>query len=134
MYIGDIEIPIVFSVEKSKFNEVDEIASFNSYNNSVDRVAVKHDSAIKTLVFNCYLNEAIHSTGLSLKKQRQEIKKLCQRNAEENRIDEMGYSGHLLVKNVDLRENGDNSIVNEVEITADYFPWPKYYSEIEFYQ
>jgi len=130
MFIGNTEIPIVSTIEEIESNEVDEISPLGSYDGDVDRVAVKHDSSIKTLEFLCYLNEALHSQNLSLSKQKENLRELRKRKATENKINAYGYLGHLVIQEVSISDNAENSIVNEIGIVVKYFPWPKYYSDV----
>lgn len=127
MKIGDIEIPILLTVEEGRNSEVDEITPLNK----LDKVTVNHESKVTALTITGYLNQHLHSQSLTLERQRKEIKKLRNRSKLDNSFTYGDYKGYLLVEEVEIPDNSDSKIVDEVVIEARYFPWPKYYPENE---
>ena len=129
MFIGDVEIPIVSEITPLVDAEVDEIRPLKSYDDPIDNVPVKHENTVLELTISGFVNSETHNQHLSLDEQKQELKLLRKRDKFENDINYKNYKGHLLVLGVDFVDNGENRIVNEVEVEARYFPWPKYYPE-----
>lgn len=128
MFIGDVEIPIVGDISDSQESEVDEIKGNNSYKYNIDSVAVKHESSVPTVTIFGFVNQKLHNQHLSIEEQKKELKKLRERGRIQNPINFKGYYGYLLIEEVDFTDNANSKIVNEVEITARYFPWPKYHT------
>jgi len=128
MKIGDVELPIVSEIEQRNQAEVDEIKdSFKS----IDSTAVKHSSDVSDLVITAFVNSEVHSKNYSLSKQKEEIKTLRKTTIPENSLNYRSYKGHLLVENISFIDSSDSRIINTVEIEARYFPWPKYYPDME---
>lgn len=128
MNIGNIELPIVSDIETRDEADVTEIK--DGFKN-IDSTAVKHKPKVETLVISGFLNEEIHSNNISISEQKRKIKELRKKKAIENSINYKDYKGHLLSDSVNFTDNSGSKIINEVEIEARYFPWPKYYSEDE---
>lgn len=129
--IGNVEIPIVFSVEEDTEAEVDEIAPLPAKDQFVDRVGVKHEAGVIRLEISGYLNVEVHSSNLTLSEQKDEVRKLRGNGVSDNSFEYLDYKGYLLIENVDLTDDSDSRIVNEVVIEATYYPWPKFYSGSE---
>jgi len=127
MDIGSVELPIVAGIEDGTEAEVDEIPVYSS----PDPVVSKHDAKIPTLTITGFVNEEIHSSGLTIPEQKQRLKNLRKNSVLDNTFTYDTYKGHLMVETVDFTDNADSKIVNGVEIEARYLPWPKYYSENE---
>lgn len=127
MMIGDVEIPIVGEISNSDGAEVEEIKALNG----IDSVPVKHEPSVDTITIVGFLNEHLHSQELTIDEQKSRVNLLRTRNVEDNTIDYKEYYGTLLVQEVSVAQNSENSIVNEVEIIARYLPWPKYNSEVQ---
>lgn len=123
MQIGNIELPIVASVEEDSEAEIDEIKS------QLNSVTVKHEASVKTLNISGYINQELHSEHLTLDEQKARLNLLRGRDVLDNSFIYQSYKGHLLVEEVNFSQNSDSRIVNEFEIIGRYFPWPKYYSE-----
>lgn len=123
--IGDIELPIVATVEEESEAEEDEIKS------ELNSVVVKHEPSVKTVTITGYMNEELHSDSLSLDEQKAQLNSLRDKSKLENPFVYQSYKGHLFIQEVNFSQNSDSRIVNEFEIIARYFPWPKYYSEDE---
>lgn len=120
--IGSVEIPIVYEILPSEEAEVDEISTHN-----IDNVVVKHESELPTLSISGYLNEHLHSSNDSLETQHNSVKSLRTNDVVDNSIDYKEWKGHLLIQNIDVTKSGSVRIVDEVDITAKYFPWPAFY-------
>lgn len=129
MFIGDVELPIVSDIVNSSEANVDEIKPLKEKGNRMDSVPVKHEASVKTITILGFVNEEIHSQHYSIEEQKEDIKRLRKREKSDNSFDYGSYKGYLLVENVNFVDNGDSRIVNEVEIEARYFPWPKYHPE-----
>lgn len=127
MYIGDIEIPIVSDIIDGTDAEVDEIKPLKEYGNDMDSVPVKHEQGVQTVTILGFLNQELHSEDLTLNEQKAEVRSLRDKTKLDNHIEYKEYKGHLLVENVNILDDGSSRIVDEVEIEARYFPWPKYY-------
>lgn len=125
MQIGNIELPIVASVEEDSEAEIDEIKS------QLNSVTVKHEPSVKTLNISGYINQELHSEHLTLDEQKQRLIILRKRSKLNNSFVYHSYKGYLLVEEVNFAQNSDSRIVNEFEIIARYFPWPKYYPSKE---
>lgn len=125
--IGDVEIPIVASVEDGEEASVEEIFPIHG----LDKVPVKHESQVDNIVISGFLNEELHSQGYTLEEQKRDVKRLRKRSVEGNGFDFKDYKGHFLVENIDLPENSDSVAVEEVTVSGRYFPWPKYFSQNE---
>lgn len=121
--IGNVELPIVTSVEELDESEVTEIKSY------LDSIPVKHKSSVRTISILGFVNEEIHSENLTLSEQKKELKTLRDKQKLDNPFVYHQYRGYLLVEEVEFNDNSDSRIVNEFEIVARYFPWPKYHSE-----
>lgn len=129
MFIGDVQIPIVSEIIAMKEAEVDEIAPLNSFGEVLDRIPVKHENLVENVTVLGFINKEAHHQNLSLEEQKQEIKSLRKNSREENNVDYKQYEGYFLVEDVNVLDDGDSRIVNEVEIEARYFPWPKYHPD-----
>lgn len=124
MKIGDVEIPIVSNVEHQEESEVDEIKDAFKH---IDSTPVKYSSSVDTIFISGFLNEEKHSKSLSIAEQKSLLKSLRTISVVENTFKYRDFKGHLLVEEVSFSDNSDSRIINEVEITARFFPWPKYY-------
>lgn len=143
MKIGGLLLPIISQVTELDESEVDEIKS------QLDSVVVKHESDVTALTISGFLNydiynEIINSSTVAYNKgvynenyygdrniltvdqQKRALKKLRKSRKEDNDFQYKDYKGHLLVEEVNFIENSDSRIIDEFEITAWYFPWPKY--------
>lgn len=129
MFIGDVELPIVSEISPQVEAEVDEIKPLNSYSDSIDSVPVKHESSVTEIVISGFVNSETHSEHLSIEEQKQKLKELRNNYKFENPIEYKDYFGYLLVEDIDFVDNPNSRIVNEVEIEARYFPWPRYYPD-----
>lgn len=127
MNIGNIELPIVSDIVDASEAEVDEIKANPAKGDSIDSVPVKHEPSVQTITILGFINRELHSSQLSLDDQKREIKSLREKGKLDNTIDYKSYKGHLLVENVNVLDDGASRIVDEVEIEARFFPWPKYY-------
>ena len=127
MHIGSVELPIVAGIEDGTEAEVDEIPVYSSS----DPVVSKHEAKIPTLTITGFVNEEIHSGGLSIAEQKQKLKNLRKNTVLDNSFTYDTYKGHLMIESVDFSDNADSKIVNGVEIEARYLPWPKYHSDHE---
>lgn len=125
--IGNVEIPIISSVEDVNEAAIDEIKPLNN----LDSVTPKHEPGVTTLLIGGYLNEELHSSGDALDEQKESVKSLRGNSPDQNSFVFDDYKGYLLVEEVDLDDNADSKIVKEVEIEARYFPWPKFYPDSE---
>lgn len=123
--VGDIELPIIATVEDEEEAEATEIKS------ELDSVTVKHEPSVKTLGISGYLNQELHSNNLKLDEQKERLNLLRDRDVLDNSFVYYSYKGYLLVEEVNFSQNSDSRIVDEFEIVARYFPWPKYYPEDE---
>lgn len=122
MMIGDIEIPIVTGIIEMDQTTVDEIK-----NNDVDNVVVQHEPDMTMLTISGFLNEEVHSSQKSLDGQRKDLKQLRETKFESNTFDYNVYDGLLMIESAQVIENSlDSAILEEVEIEAWYFPYPKY--------
>lgn len=122
MNIGDVEIPIVTAIIEMDQTTVDEIK-----NNDVDNVVVQHEPDMTMLTISGFLNREVHSTQKSLSEQREQLKNLRDRDFEANTFDYNVYDGLLMIETAQVIENSlDSAILEEVEIEAWYFPYPKY--------
>jgi hypothetical protein len=124
--IGDFELPLVFQVEEVDESPVEEISPLPSKESSTDHIGVQHKTGVKTLIISGFLNQELHSKNFSLDMQKDNIKKLRNTGAFENKFDYLEYDGYLSVINVDIFESSDSRIVHEVEIEGNYYPLPKY--------
>lgn len=122
--IGSVEIPLILQIEEARSAETDELQDAFKNNKPIP---VKHEADNIQLIITGYINEEIHSENLSLNEQKREIKSLRKSSKKDNPIDYKGYLGHLLIESVDFIDDGESRIVDEFEIEARYFPWPKYY-------
>lgn len=129
--IGDIEIPIVFEMERSEASPVNEIYPRNSFGNEVDNVLVEHESDVQDVTIIGVVNQELHSSNLSLDEQKKDINSLRGTQKLDNSFKYLDLKGYLLIESVNFTDNFDSDIVNEVEISAKYFPWPQYYPESE---
>lgn len=120
-------MPIVAGIEDGTEAEVDEIKQLRS----LDPVVSKHDAKVPTLTIVGFVNEEMHSGGLTIPKQKQKLKNLRKNDVLDNTFTYNTYKGHLMIESVDFSDNADSKIVNGVEIEARYLPWPKYHSEHE---
>lgn len=127
MKIGNIELPIVSDIVDSSEADVEEIKPNPAKGDSIDSVPVKHEASVQSVTILGFINEEVHSGGLTLDEQKEDIKNLRDRGKIDNTINYRDYKGHLLVENVNVLDEGDSRIVDEVEIEGRYFPWPKYY-------
>jgi hypothetical protein len=127
MQIGNVELPIVSAIEDGTEAEVDEIKPFNP----LDPVVSKHEAKVPTLTIIGFVNEEMHSSGLTIPEQKQRLKNLRKNDVLDNTFTYDTYKGHLMIENVDFSDNADSKTVNSVEIEARYLPWPKYYEEHE---
>jgi len=123
--VGDIELPIVATVEDEEEAEATEIKS------ELDSVTVKHEPSVKTVGISGYLNQELHSNDLTLDEQKERLNLLRDRSKLNNPFIYQSYKGYLLVEEVNFSQNADSRIVNEFEIVARYFPWPRYYPSKE---
>jgi hypothetical protein len=122
MMIGDVEIPIVTGIIEMDQTTVDEIK-----NNDVDNVVVQHEPDMTMLTISGFLNKEVHSSQNSLDGQRKEFKQLRETEFESNTFDYNVYDGLLMIESAQVIENSlDSAILEEVEIEAWYFPYPKY--------
>lgn len=122
MNIGDVEIPIVTAIIEMDQTTVDEIK-----NNDVDNVVVQHEPDMTMLTISGFLNEEVHSSQKSLDGQRKDLKQLREAEFESNTFDYNVYDGLLMIESAQVIENSlDSAILEEVEIEAWYFPYPKY--------
>lgn len=121
--IGNIEIPIISFVEERNSANISEIK--DAYKN-IGNVIVKHEPEVTNLVLFAFINEALHSSNISMGEQRRNIKSLETKQVSENTFNFKEYDGWLLVENVNIPENQENKIINEVEINARFFPKAKY--------
>jgi len=122
MMIGDVEIPIVTGIIEMDQTTVDEIK-----NNDVDNVVVQHEPDMTMLTISGFLNEEVHSSGKTLDEQRKNLKQLREAEFESNTFDYNVYDGFLMIESAQVIENSlDSAILEEVEIEAWYFPYPKY--------
>lgn len=124
--IGDVELPILSQVEELRDGEVQEIKDGFK---KLDSVAVQHDAKVETLALTGFLNEEMHSSDKTIAQQKKDFKSLRTSDVTDNSINFLDYQGHLLIEDVNFTDNADSVIVDEVEITARYFQWPKYYSD-----
>lgn len=124
--IGDVELPIVSSVNPIDDVEVTEIQPTNT-----QTVAVKHEAEQTSIVVNGFLNKELHSSSITIGEQKSQVKSLGKNAVLDNSINYRDWKGHLLIENVDFTDTSDSRIINEVEIEAKYFPWPKFYPESE---
>lgn len=131
MFIGDVELPIVSDISEETEAEVEEIKPLKSKGEEMGSVPVKHEASVKTITILGFVNYETHSQHYSLKEQKEDIKRLRNREKTDNSFNYKKYKGYLLVESVDFLDDGNSRIVNEVEIVARYFPWPKYYPESE---
>jgi len=129
--IGNVEIPIVFSIDENTTADVDEIAPLPSADATVDHVGVQHEASVKMLTISGYLNQEIHSQDFTLAEQESDVKNLRKNSVTDNSINYFDYKGYLMVENVDVTDISDSRIINEVVIETRYFPWPKFYPESE---
>lgn len=123
--IGDVEIPIVGTIEVGATAEYEEIQPINN-----DHIGLKHEHEPLEIAVAGFINEHVHSDELSLLEQRQIIRSLRSSDITDNDIEILGNKGHLLVDNVDFTDNLDSKIVDAVEIEGRFLPWPKFYSDI----
>jgi len=122
MMIGDVEIPIVTGIIEMDQTTVDEIK-----NNDVDNVVVQHEPDMTMLTISGFLNEEVHSSQKTLDDQRKDLKELREADFESNTFDYNVYDGLLMIESAQVIENSlDSAILEEVEIEAWYFPYPKY--------
>jgi hypothetical protein len=127
MNIGDIEIPIVYDIVDTSEANDSEIKSLQ-----IDNVEVKHNPSVENIVISGYLNPTIHSENLSIEKQKEQVNKLRKdKDKIDNSINYKDYKGYLLVEDVDLLDENNSRIIHEIQISARYFPWPKYYPNKE---
>jgi hypothetical protein len=120
IFIGNIELPIVASVEEGSEAEEDEIKS------ELDSVVVKHEPSVKSVTITGFMNQELHSSSLSLDEQKAQLNSLRDKSKLENTFVYRSYKGHLFIEEVNISQNSNSRIVNEFEIVARYFPWPKY--------
>ncbi len=125
--IGNVEIPIIFSIDENRESDVDEIAPLPSVATTVDHVGVKHDASVKTLTISGFLNKETHSQGYTLSEQRSDVKNLRKNTVTDNSFNYFEYKGHLIVEDVDVTSVTDSKIITEVIVEARYYPWPKFY-------
>lgn len=124
--IGNVEIPIVSGINPSAEASVDEIEPINT-----QTVAVKHEKDVTELLITGYLNQSTHSQSKTINEQKKDVKSLRRNTVEENTIDYKDWKGHLSIENIDMTDDSDSKIINEVEITAKYHPWPQFYADDE---
>jgi hypothetical protein len=123
MNIGSTEVPIVSNISFIRESEVSELQDgFKSMN----PVPVQHTPSPVEVSILAFLNEEVHSSGLSLESQKNNIEQMQERDISDNSIDYKELTGHLLVKNVNFQNTGNSRIAKEVTIEATYFPAPKY--------
>jgi hypothetical protein len=67
----------------------------------------------------------------SIKSQRESIKKLPRRDAEENQFNYDGYTGFIAVDSVDLDEESDTSYVRAGTLSGVFLPWPKQFTDLD---
>ncbi len=127
MFIGDVELPIISEIIPSKEADVDEIKAFPSFDFAIDSIPVKHENLVMELTISGFVNSETHNQHLPIEEQKKELKNLRRREKKDNPINYKQYKGYLLVEEVNFVDDGDSRIVNNVEIIARYFPWPKYY-------
>jgi len=125
MKIGTVELPIISNINEQEQADVSEIKS------SLDSVTVKHESSVKTLTITGFINQELHSRQLTIDEQKERLNILRNRSKLNNPFIYKSYKGYLLVEEVNFFQNSNSRIVNEFEIVARYFPWPKYYSSKE---
>lgn len=128
MKIGTLELPIVSDVEPQDQANVTEVKDAFKH---IDSTPVKHESTVDTIIITGFINEKVHSEQLSLSEQKKKLKSLRKSDIVENTINYRGFKGHLLIEDVSFSDSTDSRIINDVEITGRYFPWPKYYPESE---
>lgn len=127
MKIGEVEIPIVSQINPENNAEVDEINSISG----IENVVVKHEASPETITISAFLNEEVHSSSLTIEEQRKNVENLAKNETIDNSFNYKDYKGHLFIEDIDFEQNGDSKIIERFEITARYFPWPKYYPENE---
>jgi hypothetical protein len=128
MDIGSVELAVVSEIEQRENADVDELKDAFKI---IDSTAVKHESGVDRIFIRGFVNEEVHSSNLSLEKQKENLKRLRTNSPSDNSIDYKDYKGYLLIDTVDFTENADSRIVDDVEIIARYFPWPKYFENSE---
>lgn len=122
MMIGDIQIPIVSLIQEMNEANVDEIK-----NNDVGNVVVQHEPDMTMISFGGFLNREAHKDHLPIAEQRKQLETLRERDFENNRFEFRDYDGWLMIENISVIEDSfDSAIVEEVEIEAWYYPYPKF--------
>lgn len=126
MNIGDVELPIVADIEVQEEADVTEIKDGFKH---LDSTPVKHSPSVDTIIISGFTNQEVHSGNLSLSEQKSRLKALRKNDVTQNSFTYGEFNGYLLIEDVSFSDTSDSKIINDVEITARYFPWPKYYQE-----
>lgn len=124
--IGNTELPILSQVEENREGNVEEIKDAFKH---LDSVAVQHQPDVDLITYSGFLNQEMHSGDKSLAEQKEDFKALRTSDVTDNDINFLDYKGYLLIDDVNFTDNANSAIINEVEVVAYYFPWPKYYSD-----
>lgn len=124
--IGNIHLPIVSEISIDTDAETTEIKDAFKYHKTQ---LVKHEpgqSEITITGFVCHIPE-VHPDNISSEEQKSRLRSLEKSNVENNFVDYKEFYGHFLVESVNFDRNTGVRILDEVQIDALYFPYPKYY-------
>lgn len=120
--IGSVEIPFVSSMDADTNIPESEVKGLHG----IPPAVATHQPDNARLTIEFVIAQKVHSQGLSVSQQRQNIQGLAETDQSNNRIQYGDYDGWLAVTNVEFGEETAEPIIQEGAIEAIYLPYEDY--------
>jgi len=124
-HIGDIPISSVQDVSIEYSKEYDEMDLIDE---NVNMVFIGEE-ALQNLSIDFTLNSQSHPTKDSIEEQKEEIKKVLQRDKTENGFEINGQRGYISAENVSIPETSQETNIIVGSLEGKFLPWPKHFPE-----
>lgn len=125
--IGTVPVSTIQEIIFSESVETEELDLLSDDSN----IIVTGDNEVQEIDFLLVLDRNSHPEGISIEEQREDIKRIVRRRAEENSIKFESKQGHLSIENINIPEKGDIQNINEVDVEGKFLPWPKHFPDNE---
>lgn len=120
--IGTVEIPFVSDLSADTNVPESEVKNVHGTPPSV----VTHQPDNERLTIQFVIAEKVHSTGLSVSAQRDNIRSLSETEISDNRINYGDYDGWLAITNIEFGEETAEPVIQEGIIESIYLPNDNY--------
>ena len=124
-HIGDIPISSIQDVSIEYSKEYDEMDLIDE---NVNMVFIGEE-ALQNLSIDFTLNSQSHPTQESIEEQKEEIKKVVQRDKTENGFEINGQRGYIAAENINIPETSQESNIIVGSLEGKFLPWPKHLPE-----